>query len=581
MLLYKKKFFLAFACLLAILSGTALAEYIDASDAQADYAGLVAQAVSLCDAGHAQTYAEPSSAEDSTIVLYRTTGSAPDLTRFSPAAVIRGPQNCFTAVLPSEDRAEECIAWLLAQDDTLYAEKDGVAHACSEATACNSWGGNEMGFVEIRPFAEKTASGSQTVAVIDSGTWRHPFLNSRISSLGFDYVDVDRDPTNDGYGHGTHVAGIIVDCTRDFNVLIMPIRVLNNGGSGSIANITNAIREATTAKVDVINLSLTTLIHSDAMDSAIADAISAGVTVVIAAGNDSRNTDSICPSHLTLSGAIVVGSCELSGDTILRSSYSNYGTSVDVSAFGSDISSCWINGGYMAQSGTSMAAPHISAAAAMLRLMHGGMSPSAVEGALKRIAVPANAALPGVPAMELLVPTRAGFHADSLVLPAGSYRITSDIHPSTALSEVCWSSSNPEAVYISEDGLLVCAGSGSAVLTADCEGYITHETTIEVLSDPEQLVLPAGLKKIESDAFRGSAAKYCVLPEGIEEIADGAFACENLRVIRVPASLENIGAGAFDGTGGLSILCPEGSAAVEYASAAELDAFIPAGSMID
>ena len=128
--------------------------------------------------------------------------------------------------------------------------------------------------------------------------------------------------------------------------------------------------------VDVINLSLACESISGALDSAILDAVNAGVTVVAAAGNSNINVSTISPGHLTDPGVLIVGSAETDGT---KSSYSNYGESVDVYTYGSVIKCCSKTGGYAYNTGTSMAAPHVSGLAAVLALTHMGITPQETE----------------------------------------------------------------------------------------------------------------------------------------------------------------------------------------------------------
>ena len=88
---------------------------------------------------------------------------------------------------------------------------------------------------------------------MDTGVSSHSFLSGRLLS-GYDFVDLDKNPS-DPKGHGTHVAGTIVDCTPGLSVKILPIRVLGINGGTSI-NVGNGIRYAADHKASVINLSL-------------------------------------------------------------------------------------------------------------------------------------------------------------------------------------------------------------------------------------------------------------------------------------------------------------------------------------
>jgi uncharacterized protein YjdB len=143
------------------------------------------------------------------------------------------------------------------------------------------------------------------------------------------------------------------------------------------------IFDAADAGCDVINLSLGGVYNPTVYllyNYAISYATSSGSVVVCAAGNEASNTGNYVPACLPISGLIVTASV---GGSLSRSSFSNYGSEVDVTAPGEDISSCNYTGGFISLSGTSMAAPHISAACAMIKLSHPGYSPSQIESYLK------------------------------------------------------------------------------------------------------------------------------------------------------------------------------------------------------
>ena len=228
-----------------------------------------------------------------------------------------------------------------------------------------------------------------TVAVVDSGVdLDHPFLNGRILSNGYDYVNTDADPDDDN-GHGTHVAGIIVDCTNKLNVKIMPVKVMDQNGQQSAASIIGlGITHAANNGADVINLSICCSGISRYIDRAITSAIEEkGAVFCIAAGNGDEQfnpicTDTISPAHLE--SAIVVGAIDNTGTV---ASFSNYGASVDLVAPGAQVVSSYRDGMFAKMDGTSMATPHISASAAMMRLRYPDYTPSQIEEELKKYCI--------------------------------------------------------------------------------------------------------------------------------------------------------------------------------------------------
>lgn len=210
-------------------------------------------------------------------------------------------------------------------------------------------------------------SASTVIAVVDTGVQlNHPDLSTKIVA-GYDYVDGDT-VADDGNGHGTHVAGSAAAKTNNStggagmcpNCSIMPVRVLNNQGSGTLANVANGITWAANNGAKVINLSLGGS-GSATLQQAVDYAWSKGVFLACAAGNE--NT-----SNLTYPGGyancFTVASTNSSDN---RSSFSNWGASwVQVAAPGESIYSTWLNSGYNTISGTSMATPHVAGLAGLL-----------------------------------------------------------------------------------------------------------------------------------------------------------------------------------------------------------------------
>jgi subtilisin family serine protease len=211
-------------------------------------------------------------------------------------------------------------------------------------------------------------SSAVTIAVVDTGVQRsHPDLDAKIVP-GYDFVQGDTAP-DDGNGHGTHVAGTAAAETSNGSggagtcpgCRIMPIRVLDNNGSGTLANVANGITYAADRGAKVINLSLGGA-GSSTLQSAIDYAAAKGVFLACAAGNsNTSSTSSAYPG--AYANCFAVASTT---NTDARSSFSNYGSWVEAAAPGSNIYSTWLNSGYNTISGTSMATPHVAGLAGLL-----------------------------------------------------------------------------------------------------------------------------------------------------------------------------------------------------------------------
>ncbi|MFD2611492.1 S8 family peptidase [Paenibacillus gansuensis] len=212
-----------------------------------------------------------------------------------------------------------------------------------------------------------TSSSNIRIAVIDSGVQlNHPDLSGKLLP-GYDFVSRDGLP-EDGNGHGTHVAGIAAAATNNArgiagiapNASILPVRVLDNSGSGSLATVANGIIYAADQGAQVINLSLGSTSGALTLQNAINYAWNKGAVLVAAAGNDGVSTPNF-PAYYT--NVIAVASTD---ETDNKSPFSNYGSWVEVAAPGSAILSTYTGGYYAYLDGTSMASPHVAGLAALL-----------------------------------------------------------------------------------------------------------------------------------------------------------------------------------------------------------------------
>ncbi|MDN3612208.1 S8 family peptidase [Vibrio ostreicida] len=215
-----------------------------------------------------------------------------------------------------------------------------------------------------------------TAYVIDTGvTNTHVEFGGR-STSGYDFVDNDSD-ASDCNGHGTHVAGTIGGAQYGVakNVNIVGVRVLSCSGSGSTSGVIGGVDwvAANASGPSVANMSLGGGV-STALDRAVASAVQSGVSFTLAAGNS--NADACNSSPAREATGVTVGSTTSSDS---RSSFSNWGSCVDVFAPGSSIKSAWYDGGYRTISGTSMAAPHVAGVAALYLQENNALSPAQVS----------------------------------------------------------------------------------------------------------------------------------------------------------------------------------------------------------
>jgi subtilisin len=275
-------------------------------------------------------------------------------------------------------------------------------------------GGNQTiptGILRINGDLSSTASGNGSgtvnvdVAVIDTG-------------IDLDHTDLNvaggvncnsGNTYNDGNGHGSHVAGTIGALDNSYGVVgvapgarLWAVRVLNNAGSGSWSSVICGVDwvTANAGTIEVANMSLGGTGSEDGcndngLQEAICNSVNAGVTYVVAAGNESDNAANHVPAAydqvITVSaladfngepGGGGAATCRSDVDDTFAN-FSNYGSDVDIIAPGVCILSTWKGGGYNTISGTSMASPHVAGAAALYKAGNPGASPAQVKSALQ------------------------------------------------------------------------------------------------------------------------------------------------------------------------------------------------------
>ncbi|HYJ80196.1 MAG TPA: S8 family peptidase, partial [Longimicrobiaceae bacterium] len=227
-----------------------------------------------------------------------------------------------------------------------------------------------------------TPTGSGVRAyVIDTGILTsHSNFGGRASG-GYTAINDGRGST-DCNGHGTHVAGTIGSTTYGVakSVSLIAVRVLDCSGNGTNAGVIAGMDWVAQNRVlpAVANMSLGGG-ASQAVDDAVNRMHTAGVTVVVAAGNENQNACNVSPSRAP--NAITVGSTTSSD---ARSSFSNYGSCVDIFAPGSSITSTWYSSTSATNtiSGTSMASPHVAGVAALYLQGNPSASPATVANAI-------------------------------------------------------------------------------------------------------------------------------------------------------------------------------------------------------
>jgi thermitase len=219
-----------------------------------------------------------------------------------------------------------------------------------------------------------TGTDRITLAIIDTGIdLDHPDLAGSLIA-GYDFVN--NDPlADDDNGHGSHVAGIAGAIGNNnegitgvsWRVKLMPVKILNSGGGGSLFALAQGINYSVAQGADVINMSLGGSCAKgwDAVEEAVAAANSAGVLLVASSGNTNEATV-LCPA--AYAGVIAVGATDPFDERWVVHAFqgSNYGPELEVTAPGEAILSTGLNGDYVYKTGTSMAAPHVAGLASLI-----------------------------------------------------------------------------------------------------------------------------------------------------------------------------------------------------------------------
>ncbi len=276
----------------------------------------------------------------------------------------------------------EADAKALSEDFRVkFVEEDGVMETI--ATQTNPPWGLDRIDQRDRPLSASytynwTGAGVR-VYVIDTGIrTAHTQFGGRASNV----FDVNGGNGQDCNGHGTHVSGTVGGTTYGVakSSLLRGVRVFGCGSTTSTSNIIAGVNWVTGnhIKPAVANMSVGGG-ASSSLDTAVNNLINAGVTVAVAAGNSNTNACNGSPARVA--AAITVGSTT---STDARSSFSNFGTCLDLFAPGSSILSAWYtsNTATATLSGTSMASPHVAGVAALYKQANTGASPATVRNAI-------------------------------------------------------------------------------------------------------------------------------------------------------------------------------------------------------
>ncbi|MDT8323714.1 MAG: S8 family serine peptidase, partial [Bacteroidota bacterium] len=284
-------------------------------------------------------------------------------------------------------------------------EPDGIAYKNATQNNPPNWGLDRIDQRNLplnSSYVYQNEGEGVTVYIIDTGIrFDHQEYYPRATS-GWDFIDNDND-ASDCDGHGTHVAGTVggnsVGVAK--KVSLVAVRVLNCNGSGTWSGVIAGV-DWVTANANlpaVANMSLGGGYYSP-LNTAVENSITSGVVYAVAAGNNNYYACNYSPASAP--NAITVGSTTSSDS---RSSFSNYGTCVDVFAPGSGIYSSTMNStsSYASWSGTSMASPHVAGVAALYLAANNNATPAQVTSAIVNGATSGVVSNPGTGSPNLLL----------------------------------------------------------------------------------------------------------------------------------------------------------------------------------
>jgi subtilisin len=287
---------------------------------------------------------------------------------------------------------------IIRQDPNIaFIEQDKIVHINNQImpTGIKRIGGDLSSAVAGNGFGDVDAD----IAILDTGiSLSHPDLTVyRQQTFVSGTTSADDDS-----GHGTHVAGIAAAKDNSMGVVgvapgarLWAVKVLDKNGAGAISTIIRGIDYITqhADEIDVANLSFGCECSSPALDAAINSSVQAGITYVVSAGNDHKDASTFSPAsnpNVIAVSAIAdsdgkcggLGGPTNHGNDDMLADFSNYGKAVSIAAPGVNILSTYRDDSYTTLSGTSMASPFISGAAALYKASHKSASPSEVRNAL-------------------------------------------------------------------------------------------------------------------------------------------------------------------------------------------------------
>ena len=511
-----------------------------------------------------------------------------DIDPLDSVAVVEGYNDLHIVQFDNEESAKAAQEYYKNQNRIEYAEPDLVVSAAEydevETTAADddmginygnhlSWGSEAIGvddYIDYLPSVDELPE--IVVGILDSGIdYDHEFLKNRVIRSNYNISSSgNENDEKDDDGHGSHVAGIVVDNSTS-NVKVKGYKVLDSEGYGTISKVALALEYAITDGVNVINMSLGVKGESKEMEEAVNSATDAGIVVSVSAGN--RGAEAAKNTPAGIENCITVSAIDKYDEKPI---WANWGNMVDIVAPGVSIYSTYMDNGYETLSGTSMSCPFVVAASALLLSKNPSLNSDEVCGLLEdngRVWTNDDQHIDSLYGkMALYIGTITEYNQDRATPP--EFTVESGRYSDSVTIEITCSDPDAEIYYTLDGsraskatGILytgpividkvtrvhACAYSGDKLksLQVVADYYIT-------VTDPEEnFVIDTNGIITE---YNGNN-NYLTIPDTIDGIVvtgigKRVFSASDLVMIKLPDTLTYVGEGGFQGCGDLkSVYC--------------------------